>query len=405
MTMRAASCVIAVLAGGWASNAWTGDWPGWRGPHHNGVVPAERLRTDWPAAGPPILWRANVGTGFSSVAVAKGLAFTAGHDGGADVVTCLEATTGAVVWQASYPAELDPNLFEGGPTATPAHEGDDLFTFSRQGLAICWNAATGAERWRVDVPAQCGTNIPGWGFAGSPVVYKDRVLLNAGSGGVALDRRTGAVLWQSDNSDDAAYATPRIVDLAGAATALLLSGKSLRGVDPASGALRWEHRWITRYGVNAADPLVDGDRLWLSSGYAKGNSLLQVTANSVEEVWRHRDMRNQMSPGVLIAGHVYAVDGDENEEPRLKCLEFSSGDVRWEVEGLGAATLIACGETLLVLSGNGELVVAAATPDGFTPTARGRVLTGKCWTPPSLANGCVFCRNAEGSVVCVDLRP
>jgi outer membrane protein assembly factor BamB len=403
--MRTHSLGIAVLAGLAATAPRAADWPRWRGPQGNGVIPAEPLTTKWPNGGPPVQWRAEVGVGFSSIVVASGRIYTIGHRGDEDVLVCLDADTGSELWRRGYPAVLDPNLFEGGPTGSPTVDGDDVFVFSRQGLAICFQASSGEERWRVDVPATCQVQVPGWGFAGSPVVHEGRVLLNAGSAGVALDRSNGAVLWQSDDSDAAAYSTPLIADLAGRPTALILSGKALHAVDPATGTEFWNHRWITRYGINAADPLVQGEHVLLTSGYAKGNSLLHVEAAGVDDLWRKRDLRNQMCPGVLVGGHVYAVDGDENEETRLKCLDFLTGEVRWEHEGLGSATLVACGELLVILSGSGELVLAPASPAGFEPIARASVLTGKCWTPPALADGRAFCRNAAGQVICVDLRP
>jgi outer membrane protein assembly factor BamB len=402
--MSSASLLLATAVALLAAPLPAADWPCWRGPHHNGVVPTEELRTDWPRSGPPIAWRAQVGTGFSSVVVVAGRAYTLGHRDGADRVVCLNAGSGEVLWEHGYPAELDPNLFEGGPTATPAIDRGRLFTFSRQGLAISWDAATGREQWRTDVPRTCGVNVPSWGFAGSPRVLGDLVLLNAGSGGVALDGATGRVVWKSDNSDDAAYATPRVVPLAGRPTALILSGKALHAVDPQSGREFWQHRWLTRYGVNAADPLVVGDLVWLTSGYSKGSALLRATPHAAEELWRNRELRNQMSPGVVIDGRVYAVDGDENAECLLKCLDYQTGDLRWQAGGLGAATLIASGDTLILLGDKGELVLARASPEEFQPLARGAVLTGKCWTPPSLAGGRIYCRNAEGEVVCVDLR-
>jgi outer membrane protein assembly factor BamB len=348
-----------------------------------------------------------VGTGFSSLAVAEGRLFTLGNAEDTQTLWCLDADTGAVRWSYSYPEPLDPNLFEGGPTSTPAVAGDAVYTFSRRGLVLCCDAATGQVRWQVDLPTTCGVSIPTWGFASSPVVVEDRVLLGAGRHGVALDRRTGKVLWQSDNEEDAAYATPVLAEWGGIPTALILSAKSLHAVEVRTGALRWEHRWVTRYGVNAADPLVQGDSVWLSSGYAKGAALLRVAegGNAAVELFRTRELRNQMAPGVLIDGHVYAVDGDAGDECALKCLELTSGQVRWSQEGLGMATLIAVGTRLVVLSESGELLLAPATPEGFAPTARATVLTGKCWTPPAFAQGRLYCRNAAGEVVCLDLRP
>ncbi|MFV0443701.1 MAG: PQQ-binding-like beta-propeller repeat protein, partial [Planctomycetaceae bacterium] len=376
-----------------------------RGPSHNGQAPAEPLQFDWPSDGLPVLWRAEVGTGFSSLAIADGRLFTIGNTADIDTISALHADSGELLWQVSYPAALDPNLFEGGPTSTPTVADGAVYSFSRQGLVLCLDAATGAERWRVDLVDACGVNIPSWGFSGSPVVDEDRLLLNAGSAGVALDRQTGAVLWKSDNTDDAGYATPLLATFHDCRTLLLMSGKALHAVDPATGQRLWEHRWITRYGVNAADPLIHGNQLFLSSGYAKGSSLLEVTPDGVKELWRNRDLRNQMSPGVLIDGQVYAIDGDAGEDCKLKCLDMATGAVRWEQAGLGSASLIACGSQLILLGGEGELVLAVASPESFQPQTRASVLSGKCWTAPALAAGRLYCRSVAGTVVCLDLRP
>lgn len=403
---RKTRCWLAVL---WlaAAGANAADWPQWRGPHRNGIADSAELLTVWPQEGPPVVWRAEVGAGFSSLAIAAGRAFTMGNTDDVQSLWCLDAATGAVLWREDDPEPLDPNLFEGGPTSTPTVAGDDVMTLSRRGVVSCRDVMTGVLRWRVDLPGECGLPPPTWGFSGSPVVEGDRVLLSAGRAGIALDRMTGQVLWKSDTVDDAAYATPVLARWGEITTALILSGKALYAVDAATGRELWSHRWITRYGVNAADPLVADDAVWLSSGYAKGSALLRVGAggDSVEEFFRTRELRSQMSPGVLLDGHVYAVDGDAGDECALKCLDLATGQVRWAQEGLGSATLIAVGRQLLVLSDAGELLTAPAAPEGFKPQSRAQVLTGKCWTPPAYADGRLYCRNAAGEVVCLSLRP
>jgi outer membrane protein assembly factor BamB len=381
------------------------DWPRWRGPTGDGRSTEANLRTDWPAAGPPILWKAQAGTGFSSLAVAGGRVYTMGNSDDQDSVVCFDARTGETLWRHSYDEPLDPNLFEGGPTATPTvHEGR-VYTFSRQGKAHCLDARTGQVVWHTDVRAACEVNVPSWGFASSPVLHGDLVLLNAGGAGTALNQSDGSIAWKSDNSDDAGYTTPVLATFGDELLALIVSAKSLNAVDPASGAVRWQFRWITRFGVNAADPFVTGERVLLTSGYSKGASLLDVSGAEPTEIWRTRDLRNQLSPGVLIDGHVYAVDGDAGDETSLKCVDFATGEVRWTHPGLGSATLIAAGNTLIALSEQGDLLLAPASPDRFAPVATARVIEGKCWTPPALADGLLYLRNATGDVVCVDLRP
>jgi outer membrane protein assembly factor BamB len=381
------------------------DWPHYRGPHFNGVSDETGWLDRWPDEGPPIAWRANVGVGFSSVAVAEGRVYTTGNTGDTDTAWCFNAETGESIWRHTYPAPLDPNLFEGGPTATPTVAGDAVYTLSRRGDVFCLDAAMGAVRWSTNIVDLTGVPIPAWGFASSPLVTDRVVVLNAGAAGVALDRNSGKVAWQSD-PDEGAYATPvPFLSEGGRLCALIVSATTLSAINVDDGSARWQYRWLTRFGVNAADPIVAGGQVFISSGYGKGAALLEPGEIEPETVWKSRELRTQINAAVLIDGFLYGVHGDTTDIAVLRCLELSTGAVKWEHEGIGSGSVIAADGELIVLTDAGELIIAPASPEGFHPTAHARVLEGKCWTSPVLANGRIYCRNAAGDIVCVDVRP
>ena len=146
------------------------------------------------------------------------------------------------------------------------------------------------------------------------------------------------------------------------------------------------------------------ERLFISSGYNRGCALLKLGDGDPTVVWTNKDMQNQFSSSVLIDGHLYGVDGDTTSKRTLKCMEMRTGDVKWMIEGLGSASLMAAGDQLIILSEQGELIVGTASPKSFQAIARAQVLTGKCWTVPVLANGRIYCRNADGDLVCLDVR-
>lgn len=391
------------LAAAAAAPARADDWPHWRGPQRNGVSAETGWLDRWPG-GPPIAWTAEVGTGFSSFAVAGGRAYTLGHDDGKDRVFCLDAETGRVLWSHAYPSDLDPtNNFEGGPTATPAVDGDRVYTLSRWGDVFAFEAARGKVVWSKNVQKETGAPVPSWGFSGSPLVLDDLLVLNLGAAGAALDKATGRLLWKSA-AEEAGYSTPFPLKRGEERLVLLGSGTAYLAVDPRTGREAWSVRWLTEYGVNAADPVADGDRLFLSSGYGKGAALLKLGAGGPEVVWQNKSMRNQMNPSVLLDGHLYGVDGNTTDRAKLKCLELATGQEKWAETGIGNGSVAVAGGRLIVLSDRGELMVAPATPDGFAPTARARVLEGKCWTVPVLAHGRIYCRSARGDVACVDAR-
>jgi outer membrane protein assembly factor BamB len=379
------------------------DWPNWRGPNRDGISRETGFRDRWDKSGPPVTWKASVGVGYSCMAVAGGRLYTMGHRDGNDTLVCLSVADGKPVWSKSWSAELGDLYFEGGPTSTPTVHDGKVYAISRWGDLFCLNAADGNPIWTKNIRTETGVRIPGWGYGGSPVIHENLLLLNLGKAGMALDKDSGKVVWTSEN-DEAGYSTPVVFRRGGRALALFSSGNTYAAVDVKTGKPAWEVRWVTRYGVNAADPIVFGDRVFISSGYNKGALVLQMTEAEPTEVWRGKAMRSQMNPGVLLDGCVYGIDGDTGAEAVLKCVEAAGGAVKWTFAGTGAGALCAAGGKLIVLSETGELLIGAASPVGFTPTGRAKVINGKCWTAPVLADGRLYCRSGAGDLVCVDLR-
>ncbi len=255
--------------------------------------------------------------------------------------------------------------------------------------------------WDFDIAKTLEYNIPTWGFAGSPLIVDQRVFLNAGSHGICLNLNNGNLIWDSSNDEDAGYSSPLRVNIGEQSLLLMMSAKSLNAVNPKNGELHWSQRWITRYGINAADPLpVSKDHVLVSSGYGKGTGLVQVSGEEPELLWRTREIRNQMSPGLVVDGAVYAIDGDETETPRLVCFSAESGDVHWSQNDFGAGSLIAVNQQILVLSASGELTVFDANSKEFAPILTKQINTGKCWTPITFARNRLYSRNASGMLNC-----
>ncbi len=327
-----------------------------------------------------------------------------GHANDADTVFCIDAEKGQVVWKHSYDSPLDDRFFEGGPTATPTVDDERVYSLGRQGDLFCFDAATGKIQWSKNVAQEAGVRIPGWGFSASPVVHDDRLILNVGQSGMAIHKQTGEILWKSGDSD-AGYMTPFPIQIDGRWFALIASGKFYQCVRLENGEVVWKHRWLTTNGCNAADPLVQGNLAFISSGYGRGAALLSFDAASAQVVWANTEMQNQLQSSVLVDGYIYGFDGDEGGEVQLKCLELASGEVRWSFSGLGAGSLMVADKHLIVLSDSGELLVAPVSNSLFKATAKAKILEGKCWTVPVLSNGKIYCRNAAGDLACVNVSP
>ena len=228
-------------------------------------------------------------------------------------------------------------------------------------------------------------------------------LFEIGEGGVALDQANGKVVWKSADKN-AGYSTPLPLQRNGQSLAVFGNGTAYVAVQLADGKEAWRIRWVTEYGVNASDPIIDGDRVFVSSGYGKGGGLYQLGAGEPKELWKSKKLKTQLNAAVLYQGHLYGVDGDTTEKAALKCLEFATGEEKWAYPGFGSGGVTVADGKLIALTGTGELMVAPAAASGFKPSGQFQVLGGKCWTAPVLANGRIYCRNGRGDVAVVDVR-
>lgn len=374
------------------------DWPHWRGPGYDGIS-GESLPETLPEK-LPVRWKAEVGTGFSSVVVAGRRVLTMGNREDRDSVWCLDAETGEVLWQHVYACPLDPLYYEGGPGATPTvHEGA-VYTLSKKGHAYRLDLETGAVTWERNLVADHGLELPEWSFAGSPLVDGGRVLLNAGRGGIALSASTGETLWLP-GTGTSGYATPvPFSHPATGTTHLLFSAESLLGFDSATGRKTWEFPWDCSRDVNAADPIVAGERIVLSNSSGTVCLTLGPGARKPGLTWEQKDLKWYFNPGVRIGEHLYSLHGTTHRPTELTCTSLATGETAWSEGGFGSGGVIAAGDTVIVFD-LGILTLFEASPEGFRPLLRQKILEGKCWTAPTLANGRIYCRNARGELACV----
>src|SRR5688572_26087220 len=380
------------------------DWPRWRGPDLNGISKETGWTTVWPKEGPRPLWKASVGIGFSSVTVAKGRVFTLGNSNETDTVFCFEEKSGKELWKHAYPCALDPKYYEGGPGTSPTCEGDRVYTLSKRGHLFCFEAATGKIVWHKNLIEELGVKKPEWGFAGSPLIEGDLLILNVGEAGTALDKNTGKVLWTS-GKDMAGYATAIPYNSGSERLAAIFSSKALVAIAVKTGKEHWRFPWVERWHINAADPILSGNKLFIST-FGKGCALLEMRGGGAPAVlWENQNMGNHFNSCVLLNGYIYGVNGNTDKaEKDFRCLSLSHGAVKWSYAGLGLGSVTVADNKLIILSERGELVVAEASPEAFKPLARAQVIGGKCWTVPVLANGRIYCRNAQGTLICLDVR-
>jgi outer membrane protein assembly factor BamB len=391
---------LAVAGALWVGpTAYGADWARWRGPEGTGIS----LETQWnPKAlegGAKIAWQADIGMGYASFSVAGGRAYMMGNRNDEDIVLCLDAKDGGEIWRHAYACKAQGH---GGTRATPVVDVGRVYTLSRDGQAFCLDAATGAVVWRRNIVSEESLPVPTWGLAGSPLVLGEKVFLNAGRHGMALDKATGKTLWVSDK-ENSGYSTPVPFRLGDRDFLAVFGAKAVYGVDPATGAVAWQYPWETAYDVNATDPIFHEGRLFISSGYDRGCALLDLTGDSPRSVWENKTIRGQFSTAVLRDGYLYGLDGNTGKGI-LRCIEWETGGEKWAAD-IGFGSLILAGDKLIVLNERGVLTIAEASPKAFDKVSSAQIVDGRdFWTPPAFADGRLYVRNHEGTAVCVDLR-
>ncbi len=383
-----------------------GDWPNWRGPHHDGIAHGEVINTEWPASGPRILWTQQLGTGYSSFAIVGNRCLTMGRRLQLDVVYCLDSETGEELWRHEYPCKLVDALHKGGPGATPAVANNVVYTVGREGQVHCLSLDDGSVIWMKNPPQQLNVKMPAWGFTSSPLLWGEYVILDFGHV-VALDQKSGDIVWSSPQEYRPGYGAAAAFELDGEPLLAVLNNDCILVVRAEDGSEVASYPWTTNHVTTSTTPIVRGPYIFISTGYNVGCSLLKLEGGELEPIYDNRDMSNHMANCVIWEGFLFGFDGNSHSSRNVKfaCMDFASGHVYWAERGYGCGTVTMADETLVLLSEDGDLVLVEPDQQGLKQIARASVLAPTCWTVPVISNGLVYCRNDVGETVCVDLRP
>ena len=399
--MRPPTFLLAVVTIISAISARADDWPCWRGPDRNGISREKELSPAALKNGARKLWTVDIGAGFSTVAVADGHVFTFGNKGNRDFALCIDADKGRQVWEHSYPCAAARYP---GPRSSPAVDDTSVYILSRTGVLSCLDRATGKPRWTQKLTTTLGAQPLHWGFACSPCIIGNSVIVNINNHGAGLSKRDGAKIWTSPPGKSG-YASPVPCVHGGKPALAVFSPSALCGVDLQTGRRLWSYKWKTKHDANATDPLIAGNRAFVSTSYGRGCALLDISGEAPKVLWQNKTMQTHTSTAVLIDKHIYGFSGDIRRGTPLLCLDIATGKTKWTQKIDGAGSLIAADGKLIVLTENGELVIVPASPAGYKELARAPIISDqKCWSSPVLANGRIYCRSNQGTLVCVDVR-
>jgi outer membrane protein assembly factor BamB len=401
----AALCCLAL-----SSLAAAGEWPGLRGPNHDGSAGRDSRFASGPGA-PVVVWRAPLGSGYSGVAVSGGRAVTLFADEKSDILAAFDAATGEEAWRIVLAPRYDgiAGSFD-GPVATPVIADGRVFALDPAGLLLAADLASGRELWRVDLTVREAAPKPEHGFASSPIVAAGVLIVQTGAKGGAVagfDPASGRRLW-SACADVVQYQSPVLVRVGGRDVVVAAGDAKLVGLDPATGRTLFEHAhggepvWIA---ANSAVPVPLGEGRVFVKTHIDNTTLYRLTegeggAIGIETLWKAPVLRQTYGIPVHHGGYLYGMNG----RTVFSCVDAATGEMKWRLRepGDGWPTLV--GDQIVFVTKAGTLHVGPASPEGWAERARLDLFTDMSWTAPTVVGDSVFARSL-GELVRVDWKP
>jgi outer membrane protein assembly factor BamB len=373
------------------------DFPQFRGPGRDGVLEGIRLSRDWNRSPPRLLWKIEIGAGWSGFAVAGDAVFTQEQRGEMEVVSSYALSTGEPRWTVAARERYETAIGGVGPRATPTVSGERVYAMGATGLLSSIERSTGRVLWQAQAIRENGGEVNEWGASSSPLVHGRLVIVSAsgrdGRSMVAYDLETGKLAW-AGGKDRSGYSSPVLAEICGAPQVLVLNHSSVASHSIADGSVLWRVPWPGG-NPNVAQPLpLPGDRVLVSSGYGVGSALYRVERSggglSAKELWRSKSLKAKFANFVARGEHVYGLD-----DGILVCLDLSNGERKWKAGRYGHGQLLLVDDVLLVTTESGDGVLVEASPDAHRELTRYPLLPGKLWNPPALAPPFLLVRNDE----------
>jgi len=400
-TIACATMLAVVIVSRSPSRA--GDWPQILGPDRNGKAHGEQLLGQWPDGRPEVVWRKEVGSGFSGLAVSGSTAVLFHRVGDREIVEGMQAGSGEVLWKTGFPTSYTSGIApDDGPRCVPTIHKDMVFVLGAAGRLACLGLSDGKTRWQRHLADDFDRPPSYFGAGSSPVVAGDRLLVNVGgqpeAGIVAFDCVSGETRWKSTD-ERASYASPIVAHVGGRRQAIFLTRLNVVSLDPATGDVLFRFPFGKRGPtVNGANPLlVDDNLLFVSASYGVGAKVVRITGSGTQELWESNDvMTSQYTTCVEHEGVLYGIHGRQDVGvAMLRAIDPKTGRVLWSAEDFGYATLIESSGRLLIIKTDGELVLAQANPQAYQELARAQVLDSTSRPLPALASGLLYVRDTR----------
>ena len=413
--MAAASPAWAQSARSTASQAATGSpaiaWTQWGGPHRNFQTEAAGIKDHWPANGPKVIWKRPLGEGYSSPAVENSVLYTMYGRPGEEIVMSADASTGKTLWELTNPMTFHSDAPEqgNGPYTTPLIVGDRLFTTGVAGRLQAINKKTRKLIWTQELWSEHKGTRTMYGYASSPIAYRDTVIVPVGGQGhamMAFHQSDGSVAW-SKGSIGNAYSSPLIINIDGLDQLVQVMDGLVFAQNPLNGDLQWQIPFKAGYGIAVSTPVWGpGNLLFVSAEYDAGSKVIQLQRSGQQvkatELWSSNRLRLHHGNAMRIGDTIYFTSGGKGSQPILTAVDAKTGNIHWQERSIAKATFVWADQKLITLDGDGNLMIAYPSPQGFKVAAKAELLTSLAWTPPTLVGTRLYIRDRR-NIMAVEL--
>jgi outer membrane protein assembly factor BamB len=330
------------------------DWPQWRGPQRNGVSKETGLLKEWPRGGPKLLWEVkDVGNGYSTPSVVSDQIYLMSNRGDEEFVLALNVKDGSTAWSKPLgKVGINRGPQYPGARSTPTVDGEVLYALGSDGDLACLDTAGGGVRWKKNLKTDFNGQPGNWAYAESPLIDGDVLVCTPGGRQatiVALNKENGEVIWRSavPGGDQAAYASPIVVEVGGMKEYVQFLQKGVVGVDARTGKFLWRYAKTAQGSLaNIATPVFHDNLVFSSTGRGGGGTA-RLTADgggvSASQAYFTRLMANHIGGVVQVGGYLYGTN-----TLSLVCLEFATGKEKWQDRSVGQGSILYADGSLYV---------------------------------------------------------
>jgi outer membrane protein assembly factor BamB len=386
-------------------------WTQWGGPNRNFHTQASGIKDSWPAAGPRVVWKRALGEGYSSTLVEDGVVYTMYGRPREEVVLAANAETGATIWEHATPMTFQSDAPEmgNGPYATPLIVGARLYTTGVSGRLQCLDKKTGKVLWTQELWSTHGGSRMMYGYASSPIAFRELVIVPVGGRGkavMAFHQADGKVAWARNDFGNV-YSSPILINVDGLEQLVAVLDGAVLAVNPHNGDPQWQVPFKADYSIAVASPVWDSDKLlFVSAEYNAGAKVIELQRSgqqtNARELWSSNRLRLHHGNAIRIGETIYFSSGGKGSQAILSAVDARSGKIHWQERSIEKATFVWADQKLVTLDQSGSLMIAHPSPQGFRIDAKAHVLSELAWTPPVVVGTRAYLRDRR-TMMAVDL--